>query len=85
MLRVAEGLEATTGRELPMSPEGQAYCEEIIRRAKERDPDQWTPEELDECARDLVAYVHTFQDQGHEDPIDAAVDGWIHEWGLLDG
>ena len=81
---IARGLETTTGHEQPMSPEVTAYCGDIIRRAKERDPDGWTPEELKECARDLVAHVLTFQDQGYsaEDAIDAAVDGWVNEWGL---
>lgn len=64
------------------SEEGLAYCADLLRRARARDPDEWSPADLEECGRDLVAYVLTYLDEGWT--IDSAVQSWAQEWGLIE-
>lgn len=75
-------LDIEDGFALPPSEEGLAYCGDLLRRACERDPEAWSPEEVEECGRDLVAYVVTYLDEGWT--IAQAVESWAQEWDLLD-
>lgn len=80
---VGRGLsDIEEGFEAPPSPEGLSYCADLLRRAREHDPDEWSPEEVEECGRDLIAYVVTYLDEGWT--IEAAVESWKQEWGLDD-
>ena len=75
-------LDVEDGFALPPSEEGLASCADLLRRAHAHDPDAMSPEDIEECGRDLIAYVLTFQDQGYS--IEAAVQCWAEEWMLLD-
>lgn len=75
-------LDIEDGFAVPSSEEGLAHSADLLRRARQRDPDGWSPEECDECGRDLVAYVVTYLDHGGTIP--GAVLAWAQEWDLLD-
>lgn len=78
--RIGQGLiDIEDGRAAPPSAEGLDYCRELVR-AHAEDPDGMTPEEVEECGADLIAYVLTFQDQGLS--MEAAVQCWAEEWML---
>ena len=69
-------IDIEDGRALPPSVEGLAHCRALLDAARE----EQTPEEVEECGRDLIAYVLTFQDQGL--PVESAVQTWAEEWSL---
>ena len=72
LARVGQGLiDIENGRTWPPSPEGLAYCRDVLRDADE------CPEAIEECGHDLVAYALTFKDQGL--PVEAAVQTWAEE------
>lgn len=66
-----ELIDIENGRTWPPSPEGIEYSRYVLREADE------CPEAIEECGRDLVAYVLTFQDQGLS--MEAAVQTWAEE------
>lgn len=69
-------LDIEDGFAAPPSAEGLDYCREVLRRAEGKHE----PEEVEECGRDLIAYVLTYQDQGWS--VEAAVQAWAEEWML---
>jgi hypothetical protein len=77
LARVGAGLlDIEDGRALPTSHEYIAHCRDVLAAT----PDDMTPGEVEECGRDLIAYVLTFQDQGL--PMEDAVQAWAEEWML---
>jgi hypothetical protein len=63
--RVGRGLmDIEDGFALPPSAEGLEYGANLLRRVLEQDPDAWSPEDIEESGRDLIAYVLRYLDEG---------------------
>jgi hypothetical protein len=50
-------MDIEDGFALPPSAEGLEYGANLLRRVLEQDPDAWSPEDIEESGRDLIAYV----------------------------